>query len=81
MASCPKLNLTPHLSQPRKLEGYHHKDEIHFGCNVGYYLVGSLVLSCLVNGKWSSQQPTCKGNLTGHIALMSSVNVQCNKKC
>ena len=69
VASCPKLNLTPHLSQPRKLEGYHHKDEIHFGCDVGYYLVGTPVLTCLANGKWSSQQPTCKGNIIGYLKL------------
>ena len=76
MASCPKLNLTPHVSQPRKLDGYQHKDEIHFGCDVGYYLVGTPVLTCLANDKWSSQQPTCKGNVIGHLALMSNVNVQ-----
>jgi hypothetical protein len=80
VVSRPKLNLTPHLSQPRKLEGYHHKDKIHFSCDVGYYLVGSPLLTCLVNGKWSSHPPTCKGNLKGHLALMSNVNVQCNKK-
>ncbi len=34
-----------------------------YQCNLGYYLVGNYSRTCLNNGIWSLEIPTCKGLL------------------
>ncbi|XP_076821154.1 E-selectin-like isoform X2 [Clavelina lepadiformis] len=35
------------------------RDEIWFGCQVGYFLVGKESRTCLPNGQWSGRNPRC----------------------
>ncbi|XP_044871828.1 complement receptor type 1-like isoform X1 [Mauremys mutica] len=48
----------------RKLNGfgpsYTYKDAITFGCDAGYFLVGSEEIICQANNSWSPAIPTCE---------------------
>ncbi|KAM9147235.1 membrane cofactor protein-like isoform 5-T5 [Pangshura tecta] len=48
----------------RKLNGfgpsYTYKDAITFGCDAGYFLVGSEEIICQANNSWSPATPTCE---------------------
>ncbi|XP_043389442.1 complement receptor type 1 isoform X7 [Chelonia mydas] len=48
----------------RKLSGfgpsYSYQDAITFGCEAGYFMVGSRVIVCQANNLWSPPVPTCE---------------------
>ncbi|KAM9147232.1 C4b-binding protein alpha chain-like isoform 2-T2 [Pangshura tecta] len=54
----------------RKLNGfgpsYTYKDAITFGCDAGYFLVGSEEIICQANNSWSPATPTCE-KITPHV--------------
>ena len=38
----------------------HPGENCTFSCNDGYVLNGSITITCLNNGTWSSTEPSCK---------------------
>ena len=40
-----------------------YPNKLLFSCDDGFDLIGSRVRSCEADGKWSGEQPTCKGTL------------------
>lgn len=39
---------------------YVYNDQVTYGCNLGYKLVGQSVMTCLQNSSWSVKAPVCK---------------------
>lgn len=40
-----------------------YPNKLVFSCDAGFDLIGSNVRRCKADGKWSEEQPTCKGNV------------------
>lgn len=38
--------------------------KVYFICDEGFALHGAVMLKCLKNKTWSTEAPTCKGNVT-----------------
>ena len=54
-------NLPPILNGNVALEGTSTGDTATYSCNSGFTLDGNSVRSCLPNGQWSGQEPSCVG--------------------
>lgn len=55
--SALNLNLTSHLTA--RFGGTNIGDNVTFGCDNGYHLMGSSMIMCRGNGAWSDPVPTC----------------------
>ena len=52
---------TPSNGQQVGRSSYTYESDVRFDCQKGYHLLGSAVRTCLGDGTWSGQQPTCEG--------------------
>lgn len=46
-----------------------------YSCEVGFMLEGAEIRTCLESGKWSDEDPTCKG-IGGWGCCLSSLNAK-----
>ncbi|XP_038235719.1 C4b-binding protein alpha chain-like isoform X13 [Dermochelys coriacea] len=57
----------------RKLSGfgpsYSYQDAITFGCEAGYFMVGSHVIICQANNLWSPPIPTCEKSVCPDLVI------------
>ena len=53
---------------------YNYGAQISFRCKAGYTMRGSDVATCLNNGQWDSQPPTCHGKNYTFVAVLIWVN-------
>ncbi|XP_015125055.1 locomotion-related protein Hikaru genki isoform X1 [Diachasma alloeum] len=65
---CPTLIPTP-APLSSKIQGARMGQRAEFECPNGYRLVGSKVLNCQYNGRWSSEVPRCELILCPEIVL------------
>lgn len=64
--SCPVVTPPNHakiVNEPFYTSG----STITFECDPGYSMIGSDILTCVVNGTWDTQLPTCVTKLCGHF--------------
>ena len=64
---CPSLTATSGLRYNSSSDGV--ETTASFQCIAGFELVGQTFLTCLRNGSWDAEQPTCCkfGSFHGHI--------------
>ena len=54
---------------------YEFEDVVSFQCNPGFDLIGQSSISCLNDGTWDNDAPTCQSK---YQILCSNVNTMCN---
>ncbi|CAG2241350.1 PTPRK [Mytilus edulis] len=56
---CPQFKNISNIQQTILLTEYRFPEKASFQCNTGYIVKGNRQLSCLENGTWNNDQPTC----------------------
>ncbi|XP_078662291.1 sushi, von Willebrand factor type A, EGF and pentraxin domain-containing protein 1-like [Branchiostoma floridae x Branchiostoma belcheri] len=70
-----------------------YRDDLHFTCDVGYYLEGASMITCLADGTWNDNVPVCSvvrcpilkapadGGMTGSNSYGNTVQFTCDSGC
>ena len=66
--NCPVLNYPMHGSISTNNNVCN--TTVHFGCDDCYFLVGQSNLTCLPNGEWDGNPPSCEGIVT-HLLVVT----------
>ncbi|XP_039764040.1 locomotion-related protein Hikaru genki [Pararge aegeria] len=57
---CPSRNSSSHRMLQFSHTGSRLGNTVHFSCSQGYRLHGASAVSCMEDGRWSSEAPTCE---------------------
>ena len=70
---CPVLDLPSHTRLTNGETGHTYGTTLNYQCSEGHELIsGDLQTSCEATGKWSGQEPLCRGKFSRYSAVLIS---------